>query len=58
MLRLLARSEPELARRCVERLVRSGYEIEPDPAVWDGVRRTAAAALSRRAVGRAGTRSR
>ncbi|HEY8209133.1 MAG TPA: DUF4091 domain-containing protein [Myxococcaceae bacterium] len=56
MLRLLARSEPELARRCVERLVRSGYEIEPDPAVWDAVRREIAAALSRRAAGRAGPR--
>ncbi|HVE86743.1 MAG TPA: DUF4091 domain-containing protein [Myxococcales bacterium] len=46
MLRMLARSEPELARRCVERLVRSGYEINPDPAEWDEVRRTIAAALS------------
>jgi len=58
MLRLLARSEPELARRCVERLVRSGYEIEPDPAVWDEVRGTVAAALSRRTAGRPGVRSR
>lgn len=56
MLRLLARSEPELARRSVERLVRSGYEIEPDPAVWEAVRRDVAAALSRRTAGRAGLR--
>ncbi|HYV45551.1 MAG TPA: DUF4091 domain-containing protein [Myxococcaceae bacterium] len=59
MLSLLARSEPELARRSVERLVRSGYEIEPDPAVWEAVRRDVAAALSRRAAtGGAGTRPR
>ena len=58
MLKLLARAEPELARRLVGRVVRSGYEIEPDSAVWDDVRRSAFGELARRTPGPAGLRSR
>lgn len=47
-LRLLAASDPALARRSVQRLARSGYEIERDPQIWESVRQTVASAIARK----------
>jgi hypothetical protein len=44
-LRQVAAFDPGLARRSVERLARSGYEITGDPAVWEQVRAELTAAL-------------
>jgi hypothetical protein len=46
-LRLLAARDPALARRSVQRLARSGYEIERDPRIWEAVRREVASAIAR-----------
>ncbi|MBF5041455.1 DUF4091 domain-containing protein [Aggregicoccus sp. 17bor-14] len=48
-LRLLTQlGEGEFARACVQRLARSGYDIEHDPAVWEQVRRDMTARLRAR----------
>jgi hypothetical protein len=44
-LRQVAAFDPGLARRSVEKLTRSGYEITADPAVWEQVRAELTAAL-------------
>ena len=47
---LAAQVDPALARRSVERLARSGYEINADPEIWDAVRATLSSILAGHAV--------
>jgi hypothetical protein len=54
LVQLAGAGEEKLARALVRRLVRSGYEIEPDVKVWEEVRGEMAARLSALARKRAG----